>query len=357
MKHLFTALLGYLLFSCSYSYAEQIAKPFSGINHTYAKLLTGKDLQGVRLAAKSVVKDSRTDIRLVELAARKLFEESASSSKLAIDTLAWCARVIETHGTDRYLGALKQLHSNDIHKKLRKYISNAIDAVESRPAKLPKFDPSSKMPTLNLEPSKTIKKGDRNLKISVGDPITEVYQNLGYPIDVKVVSRRGGHGFFRVEITNLEATFEEYGTIIFARAESDSPSWTVRRIVENRALSTELLNSEFGRYISEINSNNPDNIRRIARQIYKERKFSTEILDHAAERILSEKALDDKRMLDAVAWLCRVLGASENSRYYSTIKHTAEKSESSKIRKYAKKALKSIQESSEEQYQLGQVKI
>lgn len=357
MKKLLILVLFLALLDVSILSAAEKSKPFTGINHTYAVLLSGKDMQGVRLAAKSVVKDAQTDPRLIELAARKLFGKNTAKDKVTADALAWCARVLETHGTARYNKALAQLLNQDISKKLKKYVLIAQESVAQRPTDQPQFDPNSKPVNLNLDSPVAAKPGSKADKMSlkIGDPIEKVYQQLGHPIDVKVVSRRGGHGWIKIEVSNLEAAFQDFGTIIFVRDDKKGTGWTIRRVLANTSISTELLNSEFGEYISEINSNNPDNIRRIARRIYKEEKYSSEILDHAAERILSEPATSDRQMQDAKAWLCRIIGESGNSRYYSILKEISEGSESKKIRKYAKKALKNISESSVDQYQQGAV--
>ncbi len=357
LQKLLIMLMSLMFLDGSNLIADEKTKPFLGINHTYALLLTGEDMKGIRLAAKSVVKDTHTDQRLIELAARNLFKTRAYYGNITVDTLAWCARVLETHGSERYYDALSQLLKTDIPKKLKKYVLIAKKSVSDRPMKLPTFDPKSKPIKLNLKlPASTnVISGSAQDKVKIGDSIDKVYKVLGNPIDIKVVSRKAGHGWIRVEISNLEASFDGYGTIIFIRNDKQGKGWTVRRILTNRSLSSELLNSEFGQYINEINSNNPENIRRIARQIYNERKYNTEILDHAAERIVSEAATRDKLMQDAKAWLCRIIGESRNSRYYSIIKDIAKHSESSKIRKYATKALKNIEESNINQYQKGAV--
>jgi len=49
--------------------------------------------------------------------------------------------------------------------------------------------------------------------------------------------------------------------------------------------------------------------------------------------------LNDGVHIDAMAWLCRILGASGNELYYKSLEEVMQSSESRKIRRYAKKSL------------------
>ncbi len=48
---------------------------------------------------------------------------------------------------------------------------------------------------------------------------------------------------------------------------------------------------------------------------------------------------EESIMTDAIAWLCRVVGKSKNSRYRTLISEVAKTTENSKIEKFAEKQL------------------
>lgn len=62
-------------------------------------------------------------------------------------------------------------------------------------------------------------------------------------------------------------------------------------------------------------------------------------MDAAGNKIWLEKDNGDSRMVDAVAWLCKYIGASADSRYYSFLETLLNSTDNKKILKYAKGAL------------------
>ncbi len=343
------------------SYATPLsdAHSYKNKNHSYALLFTSDNYEEIRLAAKSVYQDTEFDLRLVDLAELRLNEIYNGTSKLHIDTAAWCARVLDKHGTLKHLPILQDILNKKIDGKLKSYIEKAITQIEKRNTK-----DSSRLPVIDikklrnelLEIPQDLKEAPKSVSIQKGDDIDDVYAILGLPVQVKVLHKSVSRPFVgRVQFTHLEGSFSKFGTVAFERGEGEKNSWIVVGYSKNAGLTKAVLADENGRYINAIYSSDPQQIRKIASEIYKNKKFDEQILDHLAERLLTQKDLNDSAMEDGMAWLCRVLGASSNARYFETIKNTAQNSKSSKVRKFANKAMKQFTPGDQPQYKQGMV--
>ncbi|BCD99742.1 hypothetical protein [Marinagarivorans cellulosilyticus] len=91
-----------------------------------------------------------------------------------------------------------------------------------------------------------------------------------------------------------------------------------------------------------LESNDAMAIREVARKLYNNADFNESLLDAAAQKIWSEKNTKDKLMTDALAWLCKYIGASKNPRYRSFLESLEASLKRGKLKKYAKSALKNL---------------
>ncbi|TVO59043.1 hypothetical protein [Denitromonas halophila] len=79
-------------------------------------------------------------------------------------------------------------------------------------------------------------------------------------------------------------------------------------------------------------------LRHVARNFYRRDEIDVETLDLVAKKIWSAKSTEDRNTIDAIAWFCRVLEKSSNSRYRDLLEMVSVQAESSKVRKYARSA-------------------
>jgi hypothetical protein len=85
------------------------------------------------------------------------------------------------------------------------------------------------------------------------------------------------------------------------------------------------------------------------------------VFDAAAERLWQNFHVEDKIGIDTLSWICNIFGALKNPRYRNVLRETMNNAASSKLRKYAKKALNQIDSSNSRsnpvQYKKGDYKI
>jgi peptidoglycan hydrolase-like protein with peptidoglycan-binding domain len=82
--------------------------------------------------------------------------------------------------------------------------------------------------------------------------------------------------------------------------------------------------------------------RNAAKIIFRDHLGEPEIVQIVNRELLENFHIStrDKQRIDALAWMCKILGASGNHEYFATLKTVSEKSSSRKVRKYALKSLK-----------------
>jgi hypothetical protein len=101
---------------------------------------------------------------------------------------------------------------------------------------------------------------------------------------------------------------------------------------------------EFVKYSEQLRSDNSEIKRKAARIIYKKRIYNSQIVAIANDELLKSFRLNtnNRRHIDAMAWLCNVLGGSKNKKYIATLQQVKEHSKNKKLRKFAIKNLNKL---------------
>lgn len=111
------------------------------------------------------------------------------------------------------------------------------------------------------------------------------------------------------------------------------------------------------RYIDQLSKGGIISIKQAAQSIYNTGKTSQEVIDVAAEVLLTRYPTAANSDIDTLSWLCKAIGRSGNSRYYSALREVYKSRAHRKLRKYAKVAIKQVGKSTENQYQKGMVSL
>ena len=111
------------------------------------------------------------------------------------------------------------------------------------------------------------------------------------------------------------------------------------------------------RYIDKLTRGGMVSIKQAAQSIYNTAERDTEVLDVAAEVLLHRYSNAGNGDIDSLAWLCRAIGSSRNGRYHNVLQEVVDSDAHSKLRKYAKKALKEVGKAEGAQYVKGTVDL
>jgi TolB-like protein len=96
-----------------------------------------------------------------------------------------------------------------------------------------------------------------------------------------------------------------------------------------------------GEYIAMIHSGDTRQIKRACETIIAKRAYSPEIMQVVNDTLVGgfRQREDDKRHMDAMAWLCKVLGSSGQKDYAGTLETVVNETSNRKLKKHAEKML------------------
>lgn len=94
-------------------------------------------------------------------------------------------------------------------------------------------------------------------------------------------------------------------------------------------------------YIQQINSGNARSQRDASKRIIRARLFDVKVTDAVSSQLLKgfNDNARDRNHVDAMAWMCKVLGASGNSKYRKALTTVSKEAKNRKLRGYAQKSL------------------
>jgi hypothetical protein len=361
---------------------------FENIDHTYAALLASGQTKKAKIVAEALFQEKSNNIELLDIIAELLWRGSKTELDIESDDLAWLAKSLGHSKLARYRQLLQQADANMAilearnkpvqqsdsdaesassdnymtpyqavneavnsipyevnHKKVRSYISDALKRLSEDSAE--QYIAGTLDLNVLKERVERIRKA--NLKdrsqldftvLERGTSISDIYKKIGLP------DHEGYHNVSRlrpfvgrVYFSQLQITYEDKGTIQFIEdgVNNGRVVWEVYRVFPVKKVV--IYEDEPEGLIDKLKSNNPGAIRKAAKKLYSEQQVETETLDLVARVIWKYRNTDDDKMIDAIAWLCKVVGKSRNSRYQTLISEVAKTTENSKIERYAEKQL------------------
>jgi hypothetical protein len=109
------------------------------------------------------------------------------------------------------------------------------------------------------------------------------------------------------------------------------------------------------RWVKLLANGGPSSIRSTAESIYNTATTDQEVLDAAAETLLSNyrKNPNSETYADAMAWLCRALGNSGSARYQPVVAEVSKTAENRKIKRYCDRAAGDLPKSGADAYVAG----
>ncbi len=119
------------------------------------------------------------------------------------------------------------------------------------------------------------------------------------------------------------------------------PETKVDRIEVPEAAEAKKVDAVMMQYLDELQSGDFVKERKAAKLLYRDYRNDPAILDTVSKVLLDgfRRDLKDGNHVDAMAWLCNILGASGDRRYASTLRTVLKQGKGRKIKGYAKKNL------------------
>lgn len=155
-----------------------------------------------------------------------------------------------------------------------------------------------------------------------------------------------------IEYGQRVKSFAEASIPIMAQLSVDSKSEDVKQAIEIKPKREHLVITDHSpqkkkkapyitKYINMLRSNDSTQKVRAAKEIFKSYSHDPQLLCVVNEELLRGYKINirDRHHVDAMAWLCKILGASGQTKYKATLKRVAQESPSRKLKKYANKSL------------------
>lgn len=306
----------------------------------YASLLGTHDSDLIRLAAKGIERDSVTDRRITDMAARVLTEQMDGTRLLNADTVSWLAKALGASGSRRYSALLERL----IAHRTGNVVEHATLALAKLTEDGPLFaidDVDWKAIGAEVASTAESNRQDRRLyRASMGMSIEEVVSMLGYPTSVETAARTRRASYARFSVNDLLFAFEGRGSVEFVhlggewRTSVISPDQLPSHIADEGTVVAKVRKGLLGDSFREF--------RHVATVLEHEEIFDATTLDLAAWRLQSHYRATKEFFVDGLAYVCLALGASGNARYRPLLELVASDAATNKLKRHAKSALADI---------------
>lgn len=101
------------------------------------------------------------------------------------------------------------------------------------------------------------------------------------------------------------------------------------------------ISPELEQFLKMLRGSDSVDKRRAAKILYNEYPYDPALLAAVNDELLKgyNRDLGDKNHVDAMAWLCKILGRSRDNRYLATVQEVVERTDSRKIRRHAQKSI------------------
>ncbi len=115
----------------------------------------------------------------------------------------------------------------------------------------------------------------------------------------------------------------------------------VKEAVDTQTATKSDLTQEEIEYIAMLRSKDPVAMRNVAKKLYRNPSANDVVTDVMGEELLGTCTNygGDRNMLDALAWMCKALGASGKDKYHATLEQVISKTRSEKLKKYARQGI------------------
>jgi hypothetical protein len=155
--------------------------------------------------------------------------------------------------------------------------------------------------------------------ISEGEPEALVNRKLGEPINAEPILERHNLSINR---------YKDVGSVQFNdRFFVTATMLVIGETVDELALLEQQLATEDGL-----------SLRKTIRNYYDRDLTNQAALDLLAQKLWQQRGATERNMVDAIAWICRVINKSKNGRYHELLTTLALNPQSSKLRKWARKS-------------------
>ena len=337
-------------FFCSVSVGIYAAETLSGRKHAEIRLLLSDDAFDLKMAAKSLQRRDGQDADITEMLAEKLWQRCTTIDTDKDDTAAWMSKGVAASKQARYVNVIDHCLQKLTHPNTVKHLNLAKSQLTDGTANT--FKPGQvawgKYQTLikqgPKQPEKNVLK-QRFESLKYGKPMEKVYQELGMPDSVggsNINKGRAGHLFVKVSRSGnmLAYHYNGLGAVHFY-SEKGNNKWIIHKASSEAGLYWYDEKKGFIDIKKVIAEARGSELRTLMREFSFKLKRRIPIEDHVfplmAVRLTASLDEKDEDTLDALSYMCKLLGHTKDAQYHSVLTNAAENAADSKLKEYAEK--------------------
>ncbi|WP_298772637.1 hypothetical protein [uncultured Shewanella sp.] len=319
-----------LLFISLNSYAN-----VKGEDLIYAQLLSDPHLSNIKLGAKAMHHELPNNQVLWDFTAYTLWKtinNADSEHDEFDDTNAWLIKALTEYKSPRYRVLLVELNTQKQSSKIKRYLKKALKSLPKNSQHSFDIQTYEAIDISAIQPQQHATKALFQ-QLQLGSTLDIVLKTLGDPNDVgQYLNHKfrffiGGQTF-----QNLRLTYSNIGSM---ELRYDANKWVVdkKSLQANHSLMD--IPPQYQDLVSRLISNDAPQIKAAAREAMQLPLSDEQSLDVLAQYLWNNRTTQDKYMADSMAWLCKVLGHSNNGRYKAFLEMLATSDAHEKIAHYA----------------------
>ena len=313
-----------------------LAFALDGLERIYARMFTSQSNENIKLAATYLYHYPSKNTELLDLPA-KILDDAIDSGNLNDDDMAWLAKSLGASKDNRYYTILKKA-TDSKYPKLKKYAKPYLKKL-SKPSEKSFNSKSINLAQLNKNLMKGLTKTNKEgfYKVRTGASINDAIALAGDPNSIIITRQtRNRHWGVYISYAHITLSYTDKGEMRLIHPIDKKKTLTIDRITAAASA-----NGSQG-YSSGILSADPGLIRDTAKKMYKAHVKDPAIIKKILLTLRKNINTDDKITVDAMAWLCKVIGQTKNPKYYDALMDISLTANHRKVKKYAKKSAKQL---------------
>ena len=302
-------------------------------------MLTNDQLPYVIMAAKAVTRAPTLAPDALDVTAALLAERAATrnTSGQDIDASAWLIRALGAGKQARHRNAIEQAVAAYQNDKIGKYAELALAGMTQGDATpSPAIDLAALRAQLQAEREAMPGSNPSSARgVDFGAPLESVLAQLGYPDSMAQTTRSAGYRYVKITSHAMRFDYDTLGMLEIGDGSATGHVWVVTRFWPKIADYT----GDYPFEATAVANGSGCEMLDVAMGLESAGVRDPQLMEIVANRIRRSMGSRDAAEVKALAYLCRLLGESQNRKYVPLLQEVADKGGDGALRRHAKRGL------------------
>lgn len=303
----------------------------------YAKLMLSDNQDVAATSVFYVFQSPNINPELFDIGAEILYKDTDNIIKA--DAKAWIIKLLAKSKSQRYSDLFEHIRLTDPREKVQKHLKKSYKQLTN--SGTPYIKGETSLSALLEEPDRQADKANRQdfWTLQNGNSLQKILSTVGEPDTVETTTVSHSRPFTKIYLSHMDMVYNELGTIRLNRPKKNQHASILKTLPTTEK-------GSIASYISALNSGDYSAIRKAAHAMYRNKTVDSEIMQLSIDTINKNIDNSQKLSVDAMSWLCKVVGQSKLSSLQPQMLKISQTAKSSKLKNYAKKSAKALLEAS-----------